>query len=121
MAKAGRKKKEEIDILIEEREKVIEQQIIQLVEESKQEGEVIVTELPSVKNEEEFIITPLAEIKNEIPEVFQLTNYEMSEQAIKWEKYIAMYKMTPEGFLEKYPYHIHRKFIEEIIEIRKEK
>lgn len=115
MAKAGRKKKEEIDILIEAREKVIEETSIKIIDEEKQK---LIEEILTINSPKEEV---MAEVKNEMPEVLQLKNSEMSEQAMKWEKYIAMYKMTPEGFIEKYPYHIHRKFIEEIIEIRKEK
>ena len=54
----------------------------------------------------------------EMEVVFQVQN-NMSEQAVKWEKYITMYNYTPKTFLERYPYHVHRKFIEEIIAFRK--
>src|SRR4051812_24019675 len=117
MAKVGRKKKEEIDILIEEREKIIEQDIIKLVEESKQEQVNDFVELEKeIEGKIVDEILPI-ETKIEMQEVLQIKNTSMSDQATKWEKYIAMYRMTPELFLEKYPYHIHRKFIEEIIEV----
>jgi hypothetical protein len=63
--------------------------------------------------------TPTENIDGKEMEVVFQVQRNMSDQAVKWEKYISMYNYTPETFLERYPYHVQRKFIEEIIAFRK--
>lgn len=121
MAKAGRKKKEEVidsNIEPEQKKEGVDIIVIPLgnddtissIIEEKENGEEQIIEQPIV-----FTTTPI----DQMPEVVQIPSI-MSEQAVKWERYIAMYRMTPESFLEKYPNHVNRKFIEEIISFKKE-
>lgn len=112
MAKAGRKKKEEsIEVRSEELpsepviQKELEEEIITLVEESK---------IEPIEKEETF-----NEKVKSMPEVEFLNPIVLSDQAVKWEKYIAMYKYTPERFLERYPNHPNKRFIEELIAFKK--
>lgn len=115
MAKAGRKKKEATEeILIAEpisqKEYVAEIDDNFLVSDTKP----ILIETPV---EIEKISEPIIDVQPKVME--EVIMVPLSEQAMKWEKYISMYRMSPQIFLEKYPNHMHKKFIEEIIEFRK--
>lgn len=43
-------------------------------------------------------------------------NVELSAQAKKWATYLPMQGITPERFLEKYPLHVARKYVQEIVD-----
>lgn len=43
----------------------------------------------------------------------------LSPMAIKWDAYLNMQRMTPDRFLEKYPKHPFKQFVEEIKAFRK--
>ena len=53
--------------------------------------------------------------KKEMNEVVQIDTT-LSPGALKWQAYLNMTKMSPETFLIKYPTHVSRMFIKEIIE-----
>ena len=53
--------------------------------------------------------------KKEMKEVVQIDTT-LSPGALKWQAYLNMTKMSPETFLIKYPTHVSRMFIKEIIE-----
>jgi hypothetical protein len=56
----------------------------------------------------------------EMPEEIQFERTQMSEQAKKWKAYLPLQGLTPERFLEKYPNHQYRKYVEEIIYFNKQ-
>jgi hypothetical protein len=79
--------------------------------------------------ESEATVIPQEEVKPEIsplpkemPEVVQIPEppkVVLSLQAEKWRDYLNMQRLTPERFLEKYPVHPSRKFVEEILRFNK--
>lgn len=63
----------------------------------------------------EIIGIPVDEIVSKETPIFPITGALLSDQAIKWKKYLELQKITPEKFLEKYINHPSRKFVEELI------
>lgn len=63
----------------------------------------------------EIIGIPVDSIVSPEAPVFPVTETLLSDQAIKWKKYLQLQKVTPEKFLEKYQNHPSRKFVEELI------
>jgi hypothetical protein len=114
MAKAGRKKKEEVSD-----SSVVTIEVPQTDTITNPEFTDITTTTITLKDDELTTLTENVEKEEyKMPEVF-IPQRRMSEQALKWEKYIAMYNFTPETFLERYPNHVNKRFIEEIIAFKK--
>ena len=114
MAKAGRKKKEEVEVIDTS---IITIELPENNTTTTSESTESVVTLESAEITPPFTYTELKE-ERKMPEVF-MPQRRMSEQATKWEKYIAMYNFTPESFLERYPNHVNKRFIEEIITFKK--
>ena len=88
-------------------------EIVSKVEEAKVEEEV----LPIITPEEEVVIEEEIqkdEIENPIKGADPLLKI-VSEQATKWQKWLKLHGSTPERFLEKYPNHPAKKYVEELV------
>lgn len=73
---------------------------------------------PDLKGEVEvgeIIGIPVDSIVEKEEVIFPITGAILSDQAIKWKKYLQLQKITPEKFLEKYQNHPSRKWVEELI------
>ena len=81
----------------------------------------IQTENSSIEKQEEGItetdsnssLEPLQQPKME--EVIQVQPKKLSVQAEKWRAYLPMQGLTPERFLQKYPNHPSRRYVEELL------
>jgi len=80
-------------------------------------------ELESIVKKEETIelktLNPIEEEKPKMKEVVMEVTKKLSYQAQKWSDYLKLQSMTPERFLEKYPVHLSRTFVQEIIDFEK--
>lgn len=59
--------------------------------------------------------TKVKEIIEEPSEEIEEVSKSLSPQALKWKKYLKGLKITPEEYLLRFPDHVYKKFIEELI------
>lgn len=89
--------------------------------------EIVVSDTPEVADVELKVqyLDPAEEIAKMVDQVIinELINEpkELSKQAENWRLWLERYKLTPEQFLEKYPNHKFKHFMEEIIAFQAKK
>ena len=64
---------------------------------------------------EEEVIIEEEIVKDKKVEIENILIKEISEQGVKWQKWLKLHGSTPERFLEKYPNHPAKKYVEELI------
>lgn len=97
------------EVIIVSNEHVTVSNNITEVEESPKEQQGVIGNLQGALEE---VLVTTEEKSNAVKPV-------LSNLAFKWNEYIKYYKTTPEKFLEKYPNHKFKSFIEEIITYNK--